>query len=331
MKHAVKTTLGAYRVINCDGTHVVMSNEEFPDIAEISRMLKSDLQRLGKESVTLHRKISDDSEMISSLQSKLATVEETAKEISRKKDDLEKSFAAIKKEYENLKDDLAHAESLNMNLRRICRERANQARDLPKSSDGYVVLVSQEWREKAQNGQLIRGYKTQIQSPHDASMDDETAKRQIFDDLIEGVLADISPEINMVEIAKTRMMSEYIEHFNLKDELTRTGSHLYRVAQKTIAIPELLEQILKEYANGQSHVNMELRSSTRLAWLLRKLVQNIVIGMWVMALLISSSIICTTTLKPRVFGMPFLGFAGYAIAIGIVLYLVTRHFITRPR
>jgi ubiquinone biosynthesis protein len=53
--------------------------------------------------------------------------------------------------------------------------------------------------------------------------------------------------------------------------------------------------------------------------------------MWVMALLISSSIICTTTLKPRVFGMPFLGFAGYAIAIGIVLYLVTRHFITRPR
>ena len=99
MKHAVKTTLGAYRVINCDGTHVVMSNEEFHDIAEISRMLKSDLQRLGKESVTLHRKISDDSEMISSLQSKLATVEETAKEISRKKDDLEKSFAAIKKEY----------------------------------------------------------------------------------------------------------------------------------------------------------------------------------------------------------------------------------------
>lgn len=148
---------------------------------------------------------------------------------------------------------------------------------------------------------------------------------------IEGVLADISPEINMVEIAKTRMMSEYIAHFNLKDELTRTGSHLYRVAQKTIAIPELLEQILKEYANGQSHVNMELRSSTRLAWLLRKLVQNIVIGMWVMALLISSSIICTTALKPRVFGMPFLGFAGYAIAIGIVLYLVTRHFITRPR
>ena len=191
MKHAVKTTLGAYRVINCDGTHVVMSNEEFHDIAEISRMLKSDLQRLGKESVTLHRKISDDSEMISSLQSKLATVEETAKEISRKKDDLEKSFAAIKKEYENLKDDLAHAESLNMNLRRICRERANQARDLPKSSDGYVVLVSQEWREKAQNGQLIRGYKTQIQSPHDASMDDETAKRQIFEDLISVVLADL--------------------------------------------------------------------------------------------------------------------------------------------
>jgi ubiquinone biosynthesis protein len=76
---------------------------------------------------------------------------------------------------------------------------------------------------------------------------------------------------------------------------------------------------------------MELRSSARLAWLLRKLVQNIVIGMWVMALLISSSIVCTTGLKPHIFGMPALAFAGYTIAVGIVFFLAVRHIFTRPR
>lgn len=191
MLHAVKTSLGSYRIVDGDGTYVIMDNDEFHDYVKISRMLRDDIRRFSRESVDLHSKLQDDIKTIDSLRSQLSVSEEKVKELSRQKDELEQSITALREEITKLTDDLAHVESLNVNLRRICRERANQARDLPKSSDGYVVLVSQEWREKAQNGQLIRGYKTQIQSPHDASMDDETAKRQIFEDLISVVLADL--------------------------------------------------------------------------------------------------------------------------------------------
>ena len=191
MLHAIKTSLGSYKVVDGDGTHVIMESEEFHDVVKVSRMLRDDIRHFSSESVKLHRQISDDAEMISSLRAKLASVDGTAKELSRQKDALEQSISTLKEELTKLKGDLAHAESLNVNLKRICRERANQARDLPKSSDGYIVLVSQEWREKAQNGKLIRGYKTTIQSPLDAGMDDETAKKQIFEDLIDGVLADL--------------------------------------------------------------------------------------------------------------------------------------------
>lgn len=191
MLHAVKTSLGSYRIVDGDGTYVIMDNDEFHDYVKISRMLRDDIRRFSRESVDLHSKLQDDIKTIDSLRSQLSVSEEKVKELSRQKDELEQSITALREEITKLTDDLAHVESLNVNLRRICRERANQARDLPKSSDGYVVLVSYEWREKAQNGQLIRGYKTQIQSPHDASMDDETAKRQIFEDLISVVLADL--------------------------------------------------------------------------------------------------------------------------------------------
>ena len=191
MLHAVKTSLGSYRIVDGDGTYVIMDNDEFHDYVKISRMLRDDIRRFSRESVDLHSKLQDDIKTIDSLRSQLSVSEEKVKELSRQKDELEQSMTALREEITKLTDDLAHVESLNVNLRRICRERANQARDLPKSRDGYVVLVSHEWREKAQNGQLIRGYKTQIQSPHDASMDDETAKRQIFDDLVNGVLADL--------------------------------------------------------------------------------------------------------------------------------------------
>lgn len=191
MLHAIRLSTGAFRAVEDKGTHVVMSNKEFHDYVNVSRMLRDDIQRFSRECVDLHRKLQENLKTIESLKSELAVAEGTIKDFSLQKDELEQSMTTLGEKIAELTDDLAHAESLNVNLKRICRERANQVQGLPKSSDGYTVLISQEWREKAQNGQLIRGYKSVIQSPHDAGMDDETAKRQIFEDLVGGVLADL--------------------------------------------------------------------------------------------------------------------------------------------
>ena len=60
--------------------------------------------------------------------------------------------------------------------------------------------------------------------------------------------------------------------------------------------------------------------------LLRRLVRNVVMGLWVMALLISSSIICTTNMKPKIWGIPALGAFGYLIAFAIVMYVFLKSY-----
>lgn len=72
-------------------------------------------------------------------------------------------------------------------------------------------------------------------------------------------------------------------------------------------------------------MNLDLRASDDLAFLLRRLVRNIVMGLWVMALLISSSIICTTDMSPKILGIPALGAIGYILAFLIVLYVFIKH------
>ena len=52
-------------------------------------------------------------------------------------------------------------------------------------------------------------------------------------------------------------------------------------------------------------------------------------GLWVMALLISSSIICTTDMKPKILGIPALGAIGYLGAFVIVLYVFIKHIFSR--
>ena len=79
--------------------------------------------------------------------------------------------------------------------------------------------------------------------------------------------------------------------------------------------PGLAADALHGLMKGQTRVNLDLHASNDLAQLLRRLVRNVVMGLWVMALLISSSIICTTNMSPKICGIPAIG------AMGIYLHL----------
>ena len=50
-------------------------------------------------------------------------------------------------------------------------------------------------------------------------------------------------------------------------------------------------------------------------------------GLWVMALLISSSIICTTNMSPKICGIPAIGAIGYLFAFAIVMYVLIKHIL----
>ena len=143
MIHAIKTSLGSYKNVDGDGTHVIMTSEEYHDYVKISRMLRDDIRRFSRESVDLHSKLQDDIKTIDSLRSQLSVSEEKIKELSRQKDELEQSITTLREEITKLTDDLAYAESLNVNLKRICRERANQARGLSKTRTDTLFFIAE--------------------------------------------------------------------------------------------------------------------------------------------------------------------------------------------
>ena len=146
---------------------------------------------------------------------------------------------------------------------------------------------------------------------------------------MQGVLTEISPDINMIEIAAARIRENTLEQLDLKREMRRTGKKLYTAAYKTVEIPPLVKSALEEYLKGQATLNMRLDTTKEMSDLLRRLIRNIVMGLWVMALLIGSSIICTTDMRPKLLGIPALGFFGFMLAFAICLYIFIRHWFTR--
>ena len=80
---------------------------------------------------------------------------------------------------------------------------------------------------------------------------------------------------------------------------------------------------------GQTRVNLDLHAGEDVSNLLRRVTRNIVMGLWVMALLISSSIICTTDMTPKIMGIPAFGVLGYFGALVILMYLFIKHFMKK--
>ena len=146
---------------------------------------------------------------------------------------------------------------------------------------------------------------------------------------IEGVLAKISPDVNMVDIAQARMREEFFRHIDWKEEGRSGAIGMYRAVKNLIDLPTMIAKILREYSTGQTRINLDLHASDELAQLLNHLMRHINIGLWVTALLVSSSILCTTDMKPKVLGIPALGFAGYIIAVAMILYTVIKYLMTR--
>ena len=146
---------------------------------------------------------------------------------------------------------------------------------------------------------------------------------------VEGVLADISPQINMVEIAASRLKSQFIQNHDWKKEAKSGAKSIYLSMRKAVDIPALVADLLDGYMKGQTRINLDLHAGEDLANLLRRVTRNVVMGLWVMALLISSSIICTTDMKPKILGIPALGAIGYLGAFVIVLYVFIKHIFSR--
>lgn len=142
---------------------------------------------------------------------------------------------------------------------------------------------------------------------------------------IQGVLAVISPDINMMQIAVNRYTEDFLKNINWKSEFQKQARIVYRSINKGIEIPGLVTDILKEHLEGQSVVNIDLHSSEDLTNVISAAIRNIVVGLCVAALLIASSVICTTDMTPKILGIPALGFAGYAFAMVVSIFLTVRY------
>lgn len=146
---------------------------------------------------------------------------------------------------------------------------------------------------------------------------------------MEGTLSACSPEVNMLSILSAHMSSMIYEDLDWKKELIHRGRTAYASFDKSMEIPSQLSDLLNITKNGQTKFNVELTDADDLAKAFNRSIGYLVLGMISSALFVGSGLLCMTGMKPLIFGIPWISFAGFLLSGLIICYLLF-HILFRP-
>lgn len=141
---------------------------------------------------------------------------------------------------------------------------------------------------------------------------------------IEGVLSRACPQVNFIQIMANHLSGNLAEEFDLKREVRHAGRSFLATSRKSLDIPAQISDALKMAIKGQGKLNLEITGSEEPLGQLDKMVNKIVVGIITAALLIGSSLICTTQMQPQILGIPFLGILGYCASMVMLIWLFVK-------
>lgn len=132
---------------------------------------------------------------------------------------------------------------------------------------------------------------------------------------LEGVLATISPEINLLQIMATRMSTQLREDFDWKREVRNLLRKLHESGRKSVELPTQMSDLLRMGLKGEAKLNLELIGSEQPLASIDRMVNKLIRCLFTAALLIGSCMLCTTDMRPKILQIPLLGLVGFLAAL----------------
>lgn len=136
---------------------------------------------------------------------------------------------------------------------------------------------------------------------------------------IEGVLARLSPEINLLEIAAGKVGGMPLQDIDWRKEIGSGLKSAVDNSRRLVEMPSLLSELIRMTTKGQASVNLELHNSPEFKNTLYAVAGDVIKGLLVAGLVIGSSLISTTAMEPTLLGIPALGAIGYITALVLTL------------
>ncbi|MBL1225521.1 ABC1 kinase family protein [Enterococcus sp. BWR-S5] len=138
----------------------------------------------------------------------------------------------------------------------------------------------------------------------------------------EGMIRELDPDISLVEISAPFAQKYFTEKIDWSMELKRAALDMLYSAKAAPQIPSRALDVLDDLAKGKSKVNVELKRQDELLSRIEGMVNRLVIGLILSALIIGSSLLVEFHDGLTGQFVSILGILGYGIAFFAILFLI---------
>lgn len=139
---------------------------------------------------------------------------------------------------------------------------------------------------------------------------------------IESTVMLIDPHMSIIEIAARHVAGNMMNDFDFKKQFISTGQKIYDSVSHTLDIPIQLSEVMRMMMKGRLKLNLDIMDSSVPMQSINHMVNKLTVGIVSAGLLMASSLLCTTQMTPKVFGIPAIGFIGYLTAVGLGIWLL---------
>ncbi len=143
--------------------------------------------------------------------------------------------------------------------------------------------------------------------------------------MLEGLVADICPELSFFDLVINNYSGSLWRRVDWKKELRNTSYATFDSGRKALEIPALLSDLLKNSNKGRAKLNLEFIGTRDFAKAANALMDKLIAGMIIAALIIGSSLICLSDAFPRVLSVPLPAVFGFFLAFLLTVGLIVQN------
>lgn len=138
---------------------------------------------------------------------------------------------------------------------------------------------------------------------------------------LEGVIRVLDPEMSLMEIATPFAQNYFFTHLEIEETLKKTGLDLLSGLKTAPKLPQQLHHLLEIWTSGQGKVNLEIKKQEDLLSRIENMVNRIVFGVILAALIVGASLLVQAAPDDRFNVISILGICTYAIAALVIIFL----------
>lgn len=141
---------------------------------------------------------------------------------------------------------------------------------------------------------------------------------------IEGVLAAIAPDINVLKVVSQHVMKREFSPSVMQNHLLGLAGSAAQSAEALVGLPRRAAETLDMLDRGELSVTADVKVPENALATMYAICGRLVLAMISVGLMLGSSILCTTQMEPKILGVPLLGAFGFLGAFVLGVYVIVR-------